>query len=204
MGGYRSTAVYSGDFDLRISFSLLEWPSQNGVRVGLATLSDDLPLSFWNMERVSGGASEQFGDVYLTDYNTSLGVLVSTADTSGALRVARTGSTISAWYAANGAWQLIRSEVVSAGALHFSFGLVPRRLLHGPARARRLRRCPGGSGALHGRSARRGVRGDRRGTRAHKASSGSLPMQLTPARSVQRTRPAGPPATGRSPRRARS
>lgn len=121
MGGYRSTAVYSGDFDVAISYSLLEWPTKNGVRVGLAMLSDTVPLSFWSMERVSGGAIEAYGDVYLTDFNTSLGMLVSTTDTSGTLRVARTGNTISAWYLASGAWQLVRSEVVSSGDLHFSF-----------------------------------------------------------------------------------
>jgi hypothetical protein len=122
-GGYWSKAAYSGDIDVAVSFSLIDWPAHNGVRVGLSLVTDPAPTpsptAFWATERVSGGATEFFSEVYVTDYNRSIGVLLGTADTTGALRIARTGNTISAWYLANGTWQLLRSEVVApAGDLH--------------------------------------------------------------------------------------
>ena len=125
-GGYWSKVGYSGDVDVAISFSLLDWPTHNGVRVGLSLVSDPAPTTsptnFFGMERVSGGATEAFSEVYVTDFNHSIGVLLGTADTSGALRIARVGNTISAWYLANGTWQLLRSEAVApAGDLHLVF-----------------------------------------------------------------------------------
>jgi hypothetical protein len=124
-GGYWSKLAY-GDVDVAVSFSLLDWPTKNGVRVGLFLIADStptlVPTASWAAERVSGGAIESFSDVYLTDFNHSIGVLVGTADTTGALRIARVGNTISAWYLANGAWQLLRSDVVApAGELYFGF-----------------------------------------------------------------------------------
>lgn len=120
-GGYQTIGIYGGDLDVSVSYRLLDWPVRNGVRVGLALVSPEASQSFWTMERVSGGWVEQFGDAFLTDYNASLGVVVSTTDTAGALRIARTGNTISAWYWSNGDWQLIRSELVSSGDLRFEF-----------------------------------------------------------------------------------
>jgi hypothetical protein len=125
-GGYWSKASYSGDVDISVSFSLLDWPAKNGVRVGLSFVTDPtprvVPTAFWAMERASGGPTELYSDVYVTDFNRSIGTLVSTADTSGGLRIAREGDTISAWYLVNGSWQLARSEVVaSAGPLYVTF-----------------------------------------------------------------------------------
>jgi hypothetical protein len=120
-GGYRTNAVFSGDLDAEVSFSLLDWPAKNGVRVGLSFVTGWLPTSFWNVERVSGGAIEAFSDVYLTDYNTSIGLLVPTGDTSGRLRLARNGTTLSAWYLEGGAWMLLRSETVSSGDVSVAF-----------------------------------------------------------------------------------
>lgn len=111
-GGYRTNAVFSGDVDAEVSFSLLDWPATNGVRVGLSLVAGWLPTSFWNVERVSGGAIEAFDEVYLTDYNTSIGVLVPTTDATGRLRIARQGNTLSAWYLQGGEWTLLRSQAV--------------------------------------------------------------------------------------------
>jgi hypothetical protein len=120
-GGYRTNAVFSGDVDAEISYSLLDWPGTNGVRVGLSLVTGWLPTSFWNMERVSGGAIEAFDEVYLTDYNRSLGALVPTADLTGRLRIARQGDTVSAWYLQGGEWSLLRSDTVASGDVSIAF-----------------------------------------------------------------------------------
>lgn len=120
-GGYRSNAVFSGDVDAEVTFSLLEWPATNGVRVGLSLISGWMPTSFWNVEHVSGGAIEAFDEVYLTDYNTSIGVLVATPDTTGRLRIARQGNVLSAWYWQGDAWTLLRSEAVASGDVSIAF-----------------------------------------------------------------------------------
>ncbi|MCC7257338.1 MAG: hypothetical protein IT486_03095 [Gammaproteobacteria bacterium] len=120
-GGYRSNAVFSGDLDVEVSYTLLDWPSTNGVRVGLSLVTGWQPSAFWNVERISGGTIEAFDEVYITDYNTLIGAHVATADTAGRLRIARSGSTISAWYWQDDAWSLLRSEPESSGDVSIAF-----------------------------------------------------------------------------------
>jgi hypothetical protein len=120
-GGCRSNAVFNGDVDAEVSFSLLDWPATNGVRVGLSLIDGWMPSAFWNVERVSGGAIEAFDEVYLTDYNRSIGVIAATPDTTGRLRIARQGSTLSAWYLQGGTWTLLRSEAVAGGPVSVAF-----------------------------------------------------------------------------------
>lgn len=122
-GGYRTNAVFSGDVDAEVSFSLLDWPATNGVRVGLSLVAGWLPTSFWNVERVSGGAIEAFDEVYLTDFITSIGLLVPTADATGRLRIARQGNALSTWYLEGGGWTLLRSEAVPVGDVSVAFAV---------------------------------------------------------------------------------
>jgi hypothetical protein len=104
--------VISGDIDVAVSFDLLQWPTTNGVRTSLTLQTVGPGLSYWVVERVSGGGRDQFGEVYLTDFNSSVGSFVNTSDTSGSLRIARSGDTVSAYYLAAGSWQFLRSTQV--------------------------------------------------------------------------------------------
>lgn len=120
-GGYRSNAVFSGDIDITVAFSLLDWPAKSGVRVGLALIDGWPAQSFWSMDRVSCGRPEICTEVYITDYNTSISTPVLTGDMSGALRIARNGDTLSAYFLANGNWAHLRSETVAVQDVSFGF-----------------------------------------------------------------------------------
>lgn len=48
---YKSTCGLKGDFDIQVDYKLLEWPSANGIRVGLAV--QDKSQSGGVVERVS-------------------------------------------------------------------------------------------------------------------------------------------------------
>lgn len=121
-GGYRSNAVFSGDIDITVAFSLLDWPAKTGVRVGLALLEGAWPpQSYWNMDRVSCGVPEICTEIYITDYNHSISTPVLTLDTSGALRLARHGNTLSAYFLGNGNWSHLRSDPVTTGDVSFGF-----------------------------------------------------------------------------------
>ena len=91
--------------------------------MGVALVRDPAFSSFWTTERVSGGGIEPFAEVYLTDFIHSAGTVLSTSDTTGALRIARSGDTTFAAYLANGTWHLLRSDVIPAavGDLHCMF-----------------------------------------------------------------------------------
>lgn len=122
-GSYGSVAVFSGDIDVAVSFDLLQWPATNGVRAVLNIQTVGPGLSYWVVERVSGGGANQFGEVYLTDFNSSVGSYVNTGDASGALRISRSGDTVSAYYLAAGNWQFLRStQVDPLRDLVFGFG----------------------------------------------------------------------------------
>ena len=119
--GYGSVALLDGDIDVAVSFSVVDWPATNGTRVTLqlATAGGN---SYWEVERVSGGGMDQFGEVYLTDFNSSVGNFIPTTDTTGALRIARTGTVISAYYLAGGQWQFMRSSDIGQRELFLGFG----------------------------------------------------------------------------------
>jgi hypothetical protein len=117
-GGY-VTNTFQGDLDVWVDFQLLDWPSANGVRVGLSFGDSANFGNFWSIERVSAGRGEIYGDVYLTDFNGFIGTLYPTSDQSGALRLVRTGTTLSAYYLAGSQWQLMRSDTIIGADLVF-------------------------------------------------------------------------------------
>jgi YD repeat-containing protein len=102
---YESTCYLTGNFDTQVDYELLTWPPSNGVRVGLATEAGIT-------ERVSGNPGSGYGDVYLTDLNSSL-TMRSTSDTSGTLRVTRSGSQVSGYYLSGGQWVQIASATTT-------------------------------------------------------------------------------------------
>jgi len=98
-GSLQSKFTLIGDYDMQVDFSLLIWPEDNGVRIGLQTLAGAV-------ERTSD--SFFGGEVYITDfggYRTAL----PTSHTSGRLRLKKTGSLVQGFYWENG-WVLIDSR----------------------------------------------------------------------------------------------
>lgn len=112
-GQYVSTCKISGDFDIQVDYQLLQWPSTNGIVVGLA-VRDPSTSSIWATERVSVGENERYlangeiasaGDeAYFASSNgisdrgeAIISGMTFTTDTSGTLRQVRSGSTITGY-----------------------------------------------------------------------------------------------------------
>jgi hypothetical protein len=111
----------SGDFDLRVSYQLLDWPAANGVRVGMHVSSPD--GTWYAVERVSFGGSNDFTSFprenYLVDAARSILGMTETADQSGSLRLARNGDQISAYYFGLSDWVSIADVKATSEDMRF-------------------------------------------------------------------------------------
>ena len=83
-----------GDFDARVSFELLDWPSAAGAHANLGDAG-----ATGSIGRRSEGAIED----YLAYFNP-VPASVATDDESGMLRLVRTGSVLAAYYASGTGW----------------------------------------------------------------------------------------------------
>ena len=88
-----------GDISVTVDYSLLNWPYNNGERIGIRAL-------FGAVERISDNAYG--GERYLTDVNSTINS-VATSDTSGTLRIQRIGTVTTGYYLLNGTWTPIAS-----------------------------------------------------------------------------------------------
>ena len=94
-----------GDYDIQVDFNLLNWPDDNGVDAGIVTTS-------YEVTRVYKNFGQGITNAYLVSFigQTPTGFhLIQTSDSSGKLRLNRTGNTVSGYYWQNNAWQLIAS-----------------------------------------------------------------------------------------------
>lgn len=110
--GIRSNFRINGDFDIQVSYKMMEWPSKNGVRTGLIVTS---PSEFsFALERVYGGTSESINDVYLVDNasGTLHGLLDASSHLEGTLRITRESGTITGYYydQASDNWVIVYSN----------------------------------------------------------------------------------------------
>jgi hypothetical protein len=109
MGGYQSTCLLHGDFDVRVGYALVRFPPLNGVRVGLS-------FDGFSVERISFSRSEGFtdGDFYLTDGGHGI-ISTPTQDRWGKLRLIRQNGVISGYYfdATSKTWQFIGSSSIT-------------------------------------------------------------------------------------------
>ena len=104
-----------GDFDIQIDYSVIEWPSQNGVRLGISSGN-------YTIERVSSAPSKLSGqEVYVTDFAGDIH-LISTSDTTGKLRLVRQGSTLTAYYFNTDHWASLASGQATAEDNNFWIG----------------------------------------------------------------------------------
>ncbi len=102
-GRITSVCKVQGDFDMMVNYELLNWPSNNGVRLGLGAIG--------TVERVSRANSEPpAGEYYAANFGGS-STITSTAHTSGTLRMTRSGDTLAVYYRTpDGQWMQIASE----------------------------------------------------------------------------------------------
>ena len=105
VAGLENRLRLAGDFDMQVDFSLPTWPAGNGVNAGIIS-----PLC--SVTRHS------FHDNFSGDVDAYLAALppgqesfwVNTTDSSGKLRLRRTGNTVEAFYWLSGAWQSMGSN----------------------------------------------------------------------------------------------
>jgi Tol biopolymer transport system component len=86
--------LLSGDFDVQVDYQLLEWPPGDSVNVGIVAF-----FTNGSIER----SGLQFGEFYNSFVDPSFGS-VATQDTSGSLRLVRSGGTTTSYYKSGGTW----------------------------------------------------------------------------------------------------
>ena len=96
--GYLSSFQLRGNFDIQIDYALLVWPGASGIRTGFEVLCGGLLRSVQHSNE--GGAS----DYYLVDYGSGATGRVTTSDSSGSLRLVRSGAILSGYYWHAGGW----------------------------------------------------------------------------------------------------
>lgn len=96
-----------GDFDVQADFTLFNWPSPTGVQVGIqpTLFSGQFMAGVWLMNDPSYPQTQDY-EAWLNGYD----IKTPTSDSSGKLRLTRTGHTIAASYWTSGGWQLLASQ----------------------------------------------------------------------------------------------
>jgi hypothetical protein len=116
-----SACVLTGDYDIQVDYDLLEWPANNGVRMGISTSSPD---EFASVGRTSWGANDPSVDfnpdvpeIYIGEPNRNI---ISTNDLFGKLRLTRVGNISSSFYydPAIENWQIITSSPYTTATVH--------------------------------------------------------------------------------------
>jgi hypothetical protein len=125
IGTHTSVCKLRGDFDVRVNYSLPEFPEFNGVRVGLSVTETSNPLVAPRaIERTSFSHHDVFpaGEAYLTDFGGVISGPVPTADLHGRLRLERVGNSLTGYYFDSqlGAWQAIAATAYTSEDVFFS------------------------------------------------------------------------------------
>lgn len=123
-----------GDFDLKVDFNLLAWPTPNGVSLGIGVIGSGIDCV---VKRASYGPDDYGGpgEVYHAYFSYAGGPEVETdiptTDTSGKLRMKRTGNKVEMFYGKNGAWQLIDAQANDnlKGTVQFGMGAQANKTL---------------------------------------------------------------------------
>lgn len=111
VSGVVSTCRLRGDFDIRVDYHLLEWPSLNGVRIALAGNFPGPPA----VERTSRNGQE----VYLTDFDDNIQGITATNDTEGAFRLVRRGNTVTGYYRSGAGWEEVHTGPTTTNDIPF-------------------------------------------------------------------------------------
>jgi hypothetical protein len=122
--GLASTCALSGDFDLRASFRLLEWPLHNGVRVALHLgTNTDIENGGVYIERDSYSDADADDPIEVYVFYSDEGQILvenQTEDMSGLLRLRRVASIVTGYYRSNAEWVELGSSEVGTQNLPFA------------------------------------------------------------------------------------
>lgn len=110
--GLVTNASLSGDFDVQIDYSLLQWPSRNdhGVRLVLTDAGVGVSGGVAVLRYSSPDGKEGYAFAPLS--GVAAGYIVETSDTGGGLRVVRTGSRLTSYFRTGAGWRSIGSADV--------------------------------------------------------------------------------------------
>jgi pimeloyl-ACP methyl ester carboxylesterase len=114
--GIRSICSVAGDFDVQVDFKLLQWSSNN--RQGLSIGAVDLGQGPFGINRIARFSER--GDFYHMVLPAGVTAFVSTSATSGALRLARTGTTLRAYYGDGATFKVLGTTQVSTAPTRFA------------------------------------------------------------------------------------
>ncbi len=123
--GLNLNPLITGDFMVQMDYTLLNWPADNRERLGLGSTDTLLPFPL-AVERISDSGFG--GEVYLTHFPDGVQGNTATSDTSGKLRLTRTGDTVSGYFWNGADWTLVDSYAASGeGNLsrHFTIAIWP-------------------------------------------------------------------------------
>jgi TolB protein len=103
---YFGRCAMTGDFDMRATYTLLDWPATNGVQASIGTYSPA------GGEGAAIRESQTWGELY-SGYFPPNWLSITTSARSGTLRVVRSGTISTAYYRVGRGWQEIASGIVS-------------------------------------------------------------------------------------------
>jgi hypothetical protein len=99
---------FLGDFDVSVSYELLDWPPGNGVALQLAAWSRSSNMGIVRQSQRAGAENYAVWG--------STGTSVGTVDRRGALRLRRRGSQLASYIRSGGRWARIWSSTSSGAA----------------------------------------------------------------------------------------
>jgi DNA-binding SARP family transcriptional activator len=100
--GWATQCRFDGNFDERIDYQLLDWPSGSGAHVQINA------WVFPTSNSSAGRMTNQYSESYNGNVNQSWD-LVDTQDMQGTLRLVRTGANETAYYLSKGNWVAIHT-----------------------------------------------------------------------------------------------
>jgi hypothetical protein len=95
----------TGDFDMKVDFTLINWPASNGTQLAIGTFIKS-PSNLFQMARANGNGREQYFNIILGNYHETV---VIGPGLSGTLRMVRTGNKMEGFYWDGNKWQLVAS-----------------------------------------------------------------------------------------------
>lgn len=107
---FESRCLLAGDFDVEVRYQLLDWPQNNGARVGILAVDPDAasgvtPPGTIQMAR-RGPTTDRPAESYASWSSLEPPeTYVATSDTSGTLRLVRSGDRLTAYYRSGATWQ---------------------------------------------------------------------------------------------------
>ena len=119
--GLTSKWLVEGDFDIQVDYKLLNWPSENGIRVGLGASGG--PVERVSFNKLYPDFPGEPREVYLTHFLDGVQGITSTTDMSGKLRLNRVGSTLTGYYFSKDSWIPIHSGPGTTDATSISLSI---------------------------------------------------------------------------------